>query len=1057
MKTAEKSMMGLVLGVVVSVGALIVFSITLSPWVFPGQSADLVTQYGGLFPLRTPDLPLWMPLFRFAWTLPFGSAVGRVNALSVVFGAVGVGLLYHLVSTGILWVVNPSDVSEKQGIILSRLAGIVAAIGLCFSAPYWVVATRAHNATFDIALLLGAVTVLMTYARSRNTAWLYLLSFLWGLGTVEYASFIILAPLVIPAVLLLMWLKGQFRTLPIVTALSCGLLGLSLYLVAAWNFYGTEGYEIRGYPSYFKVIWFMWRDQYRLIASSLPREGWLLVLLTTGVPWLVGLGVARRGINDEPGWSDYLLHVVLSLVCGIVLFNVRIAPWAMLGYARLLVLPYVLTAALTGYLVAYWLRQSLAWGPVPHVKLRALVVRGSGLLFLLALVGAVAAAPFRHYDTVDSSEAGVLNECAEIILGSFPSYAEKGKSLWVVSDGMPDDLLKIVAHSNGLLLDVIDLNVEGDTGYLRYISTLFDSPRLKNLARIGLVPLLGELLAGEDAISDQTLVFAAPDLWTMAGFLPVPDRLVSRGVKSLDDVDLDKLYDKHLEYWDSVTPRLQEAGESDDVADPVARLALRLLQQSSLMANNLGVCFEDKGGSPDRAFACYSRAMALHPGNVSALLNMNRMVEQGFDVENADEIRSSLAALKASDRRYDVLALSRVYGYVREPEAFSGIARTWALTGQPRMAAQSIRKAMGLVGVEEQESLKADLAGLFLGQRRDAESEALYYELLVENPENARALMGLARIAALKGDFEDARSLLVKARTAGVSPDAIAMERAVHWVLQKDDKSARKELEAVINRDEKRISAWSLLVDIQIRAGEWSALERSSERLRSVEGGSGLVAEVNAMLALRDADIASARRYYAEALTTQPGKLSLLERAMRLELAAGELPAAEALARKILAVDVGHALANYVMGAARLAEDDPVLAKEAFRRSTERARLPQALNDLAWLLSQDGNYAEAEGLAREAVQLRPKMHHAWDTLGEILLRQGKLEEAEEALQKALSLSSDVGTLLHMAQLQAAKGNKKHAREILLMLADRTGRLSSQAKADYDRLQRDMGE
>jgi tetratricopeptide (TPR) repeat protein len=373
------------------------------------------------------------------------------------------------------------------------------------------------------------------------------------------------------------------------------------------------------------------------------------------------------------------------------------------------------------------------------------------------------------------------------------------------------------------------------------------------------------------------------------------------------------------------------------------------------------------------------------------------------------------------------------------------------------MAADNLKKAMELVDTGEQGSLKADLAGVYLGQRRDEESEALYFELLVEDPENTRALMGLARIAALKGEFEQGRSLLGRAEKAGAVAEALAMERAVHMVLQSDDEGARKEIEALIKQGEASLSAWNLLADIQIRSGDWGGVERSADRLRAVKGGDALAAELRAMLALKDADIDSARRYYTEALAAQPGKLSLLERALRLDLTAGDLPAAENHARSILQADIGHSLANYVIGAARLADQEYALAEDAFRRSIERERLPQALNDLAWLLAQQQEYDEAEGLAREAVAARPKMHQAWDTLGEILLRQGKLEEAQEALQKALSMASDVGILLHMAQLQAAKGDKEHALEIMAMIADKTGRLSSGAKADYDRLQRDLGD
>ena len=318
--------------------------------------------------------------------------------------------------------------------------------------------------------------------------------------------------------------------------------------------------------------------------------------------------------------------------------------------------------------------------------------------------------------------------------------------------------------------------------------------------------------------------------------------------------------------------------------------------------------------------------------------------------------------------------------------------------------------------------------------------------------------MGLARIAARKGAFDKAQSLRDQAEAAGVPADALAMERAVVAILQSDVAAARRELEALVREDESRLGAWRLLVDILTRSQDWLALERASERLRGRQDGVALAAEVQAVLALRDADIGSAKRYYAEALTVQPNNLRLLERALRLELMSANLPGAQDHARTILRLDGSHAIANYVIGAARLVDGEMGLAEEALRRSLARERLPQALNDLAWLLHGKKAYVEAESLAREATELRPTMHQAWDTLGDILMEMNRLPEAELALQKALSLTENsVGTFLHMAQLQAAKGDNDHAREIMLMIADRVSRLSSEDKREFDILQRTLND
>jgi tetratricopeptide (TPR) repeat protein len=1058
MNTGGRDVVGRLLGPALAAMAMAVFGVTLSRYAYPGQSAGLIAQYSGLCPLMSPDKPLWGWLFGVVWSLPLGDAVVRVNALSAVFGALAVWLLYHLVATGVVQLVNPSDLTERRGVMLSRISAAVAALALCFSSPFWVVATRAHNATLDIALLLGGLALLGIYARTGRAVWLYTLAFVWGAGTVEYASFIIFAPLVVCAVLLLMWQKGQLRALPIMTTLACGLLGLSLYLVTAWHFYGTLGYELREYPSYFKVVWFMWRDQYGLITGSLPREGWLIIILTTGVPCLAGLGVARRGINDAPEWSDYLLHLVLSLVCGMVLLNVQVAPWAMLGHARLLVLPYVLTAALTGYLVAFWLRQALAWGEIPPSKWRKLVVRGSAIILLVALVAVVVAAPVRNFSSADTRPARIISRCVDLILGSAVDARTNDGSVWVVADGSLDEQLVIRAAQQGIDARVVNLRGAKSKSYRRYLASQFDTPRLQNLARVGMLPLLRELFGGDDSIRDDAIVFGAPDLWAYGGYVPVSDRLCFRGQPGVEASDLVAVLKRHESYWDTVPPQLVAVAARPDLADPVAAVATHLLRQSSMVANNLGVLLEDNGMT-EKAFETYAQALLISSNNVSATLNMVRLVNSGYKTDRSAKILADFELLKQSGRaNRNMLALSVLYGYVRDPQAFSGIARTWALTGQPSMAAQSYKKALDLVAPDQERSIKEGLAGLYLGQSRDEESEALFYELLAEDPDSKTALMGLARIAARKGKGAEARAHLVKARAAGAAEEAVAMERAVIAILESNDAQARTELEALVRGNENLIPAWRMLVDVLVRAQDWRELERAAERLRALRGGIGLAAEVQAVLALRNADLPRARRYYGEALSAQPNNLLLLRRVLRLELMAGALDSALGHARTILQLDTTNALANYVVGAARMAGGEVDLAEEVFRRSLEIERLPEALNDLAWLLLQKNEYAEAEALAREAVQLKPAMHQAWDTLGEILMRQGKLAEAEVALEKVLALTPDSpGALLHMAQLQAAKGDKPHAREILHMIADRADRLSSEAKAEYDALLRSLGD
>jgi Tfp pilus assembly protein PilF len=84
-------------------------------------------------------------------------------------------------------------------------------------------------------------------------------------------------------------------------------------------------------------------------------------------------------------------------------------------------------------------------------------------------------------------------------------------------------------------------------------------------------------------------------------------------------------------------------------------------------------------------------------------------------------------------------------------------------------------------------------------------------------------------------------------------------------------------------------------------------------------------------------------------------------------------------------------------------------AAAAFRRAASLAPdNADALNNLAWALCELGaNLDEAAGLCRRAAALRPA-HRAYylDTLGSVLSRQGKPDEARAAFQEALAATTD---------------------------------------------------
>ena len=107
-------------------------------------------------------------------------------------------------------------------------------------------------------------------------------------------------------------------------------------------------------------------------------------------------------------------------------------------------------------------------------------------------------------------------------------------------------------------------------------------------------------------------------------------------------------------------------------------------------------------------------------------------------------------------------------------------------------------------------------------------------------------------------------------------------------------------------------------------------------------------------------------------------------------------------------------------------------ACDAFVRSVElNSGNPASLNNAAYLLARvKGDNAKAFELASSAVQIAPGQPDYLDTLGYVLLRSGRLPEAEDALSKSVATAPTPSALLHLAQVRAEQGNMGECRQLL---------------------------
>jgi tetratricopeptide (TPR) repeat protein len=1049
MKTSHLRLLDTVISIFLGSAAFAVYYLTLSAGAYPGKPAIMILQHTGIIPRLTPDYPLWTTVLWIATKVQICDVVTRLNLVSALSGSLSVALLYRIMTDAVSGIIVTGKDNAARAATAARLAGLGAALFLAFSTPFWIASNRAIPLSFHILILLCFVAMLLRYVRSGSGVLLCILGFLYGIGIVEFASLVLFAPIFAFVTIASMWYREDVNKAHITVASLSTLIGLSLYFLVAWLFWRSEGFLIREYTGYFEVLWFMWRDQVWSLTRSLPKIGWMILIFMTVTPFLTSLAVGRRALNEEKDWTYYLLHVVLTGLAVCVLLNVRFAPWSMTGIARIQTTPYLLNACVFGYLLAYWYLLPAALWQGSDRRVHAFLRKCMGPVIAIAGFIVLCLAPFRNVHEADGRQCRFINVIANEIVTNL-----KGRS-WLVTDGFMDDHIRIAAREAGADVGIINPRQPASGIGNKIALQKLDSPRLRNLAEISILTLLQEWLASEDDATETVAVMSIPDLWIGAGFKVVPNNLNFLGsADAMEDTPAELMSD-HSAFWDRILPLLQGTEPGDRM---LAGSRAHLIRHAGLVANNLGVLLEDLE-SPSLAFEAYSKAIEIDEDNLSALLNQAAMVASGFQTDEAARIEQRVKVLK--NRRGSGIrklwALSRYYGYVRTPETFAQIGLAWALSGRPGVAVSGLRTALQLSGRDQSQTVKLSLADVYLKQQEEEKGEAIFAQVLEEDPGNAKALLGMTRALRKKGDLAGAELFLQKAEQAGAHRIQASLEWASLNVAAGKIAEARIVLEELTSLHPKLTIAQMMLADTLLHQNDRDELSDFIANLHSLPQGDGIASYVRAQMAWKEQDLATTRRELEQALQVWPSHQLLISQLLRLDLLEGEEDSQRRHALRLLKLDPQNPLGNYTIGSLHIVSREYELAEDSLRRSLDARRSPEALNDLAWLVFRKRGYEEAEKLARESLELNKKIYATWDTLGLVLMRIGRLEEAEEAFKQSLSLfQGDLRVLLNMAELKSLQGDKKQAREMLERVQSQSHQLPPEDQARLKDIREKLG-
>lgn len=1019
--------------------ALALYLGTLCRGAFPGLPAKNLVWHLGLDASPTLLNSLWGYLVRALAELPGGSAAFWVGAASAVFGAICVGLIAGLMMRVRYSIHDAHDPDETRREGQARLlAGVVAGLFTMASIPFWVLSTRSLPGTFHLLMLLGAVGLFSEFQRTGKTSRLYLLGLLYGVGVTEFATFWVFAPLTALLVVRAMLQRAEFSVRVLVRTALCLVPGLLLYGLNGWLLWRDPAVQLRGFGSMGAVIWYIWRDQWHLIADAPQTAGFLLILALTVAPWgVMFLLRAKKPAWRFSAWQVFLRLVVLAETVA-VLFNLSVSPWHFFGMGYLMVTPYLILGVCAGAVAGeFWVmgqRREHRRAGIGQ-PLRSLM----GLLGLLMPVAAAAAIVW-NLPVANGRPGEEIEAMAEQVVDDL-----QGRDV-LLSDGVLDDSIRLLANRRGSKLEVVTLPRTSSAPYRQYLARYFSDPRQQSLLQVGFTAFLQDFLAADEGLA-RTAALDMADPLREFGYL-VPDHLMFRAEPSEDRVDLSALVAAQQPFWN----RLEAfAARPPDQRNPTYAYHRYLLRLASKVANNIGFMQAERGDQTG-AQATFKQARRLYPDNVSALLNLLTIAHEGQLPEEAeyqalwDEFKS-----RHVDSRV-MWALSGLYGYVYNTGFLVRQGMMWAVSGKPRIAEAELRRASGGQAVNAEVKTFLGRAYLHGGDlRRSAE---FYREALKDNPRDVASLRMLANVSMAAEDYAEAERLLDAAEAAGLPPETLGFERAALAYLQGHAEAAFAQLKELVKKDKGNIQAWAMLAMLTSDGREPETYEKALKALKNLRGGSPDIRLMLAELSMKRQQWAEARAELDQVTRMNPRQIRAWELLVSVDFSERKRELAEDHVRILLTLDPENFTGNLMLGSFQYARGQFSLAESSYRTALETRRDPTALNDLAYLLmiNKTGARDEARRLIEEALALQPGNAIFLSTRGELNLREGRYDEAELDLQQVLTdIPNNAQVLLLSAQLYAARGQKAAALELAETLAGRQSELPKEQQLQLQEL------
>lgn len=1024
----------------------------------PGEHVRTLAAFSGASAVDRAAYPLlWQTVSLFLGPAP---SMLALNGLGACVMGVLLACTWQVVRFWVHDAMNEDSVAGPSGWVPCATAH-VACGALLFSLPGLYAASGLMVGTWSLAWLMLCVMLQNRYVMGgghRHAMALFAL--VLGVAVVESPWVLLLLLLFFLRALAMEWRLWDHsaRNLPLwFIALVVGVVGMLI-----WN--ALRVCEALTLDGLVQTELSVLRVHMGVLSGMIVGHPWLFIV-AGGVLWpLLAWITARQLLNNGRAWGLLFTAVVLSFA-GFGLF------WGLGGKLPLPIFYWLtqgevplatawVTAVAGVMMLAGWGVQLFAKNPNiyeerdrRHIPAHVTAMR-VGAIFLLpvsAIVVAVTLGVQTHrFAALDRGMTQRFAAEAVASLAPVPQTPASGH-VYVLGTSWIDNHLLLEAQRRGQPITLFSINRAQDKPYLDDLrQRLLSDPLLGDADRLRLTHLLDynfitfvqDFFVSQHNAAEIAAAYDLADVWYAAKLRPFPYGTLYLGAPVEGAAAADPLPANLAlrEAWQETL-----ATEALPWYDLSASAHSAIRHHIAFVSNNLGTYLDDQQRAEEAA-DCYFYAWKTDKSNISALLNLYDMsVRRGQLAERRVEINKAfqdfITARAKSARKYDLSAVGRYYGYIRNYDLFVQMGWEWAVSSAPESVLAGLRNAQnGLAPTDPRNgAVRAVVAAVYELQGQTERSIENYHAAVQINPKNVEALRGLARLAIQQGKTAEAGQWLAKAEEAGADQDSLDIDRTAYLMAMGDLEGASHAIGRYTTNHKDSAVGWAMLGMLEIEKGN---ADRAAgfilQNIRRTAQGRDLyfqhvlegrlaqfhaqesenlsrdAARVPSEVARADAAKRAvqlwedARRQYRRAYAIRPNVRGLLELILEFDRRLEDRPAAEADALAILREDTRHPYANFIVGSQRLEDGEAEAAVKYFRVAVEGSESPSAnlLNNYAEALTRVGQAEKAKEIALRCVQLEAKNYASWATYALALVRGGEAAKAKTALDKARELAAE---------------------------------------------------